>query len=69
MTLNFMSLNVKGLNSPYTTNTFCKDLRSQKGDILFLQETLFAKSISEVLNSPFFPNLLGQMLHLGKELS
>ncbi|XP_063818782.1 uncharacterized protein LOC135056932 [Pseudophryne corroboree] len=55
MALKIYSHNVKGLNSPYKRTKLFLSLKQAKGDLVFLQETHFKKSLHPDLKSKAYP--------------
>lgn len=57
MPLKFVSLNVKGLNSPAKRASLMQEEKSLRADILFVQESDLAKGKCPRLHFPHFPHL------------
>lgn len=57
MSLKFVSLNVKGLNSQYKRSALCKEAATQKADLLFVQETHFLSLKDYSFLSKHFPHV------------
>lgn len=53
--LNIVSLNVKGLNTPEKRRMLSNDMRRMEADIVFLQETHFREGSLPTLQNRFFP--------------
>lgn len=54
-TLNLVSLNVKGLNTPEKRRMLLHDMRHMGADIIFLQETHFREGSLPTLQNKFYP--------------
>lgn len=56
MTIKFMSLNVKGLNSPFKHKLMWAEAQRLKGDVLSIQETNFSASKHPTCSHKLYPH-------------
>lgn len=78
-TLNCLTYNVRGLNSPEKSNKVLREIKRYSANIIFLQETLIAQDTNIKLYSNFFPTWYygdspirrakGVAIGLGKDVS
>lgn len=54
-TLNVISLNAKGLNTPEKRRMLLQDMRRLKADVILLQETHFKNNTIPILKNKYFP--------------
>lgn len=57
MALKILSLNVRGLKSPFKRNASRKEAQSHRADILLIQETHFASTKDQFFQTKLFPHV------------
>lgn len=55
MTLNFLTYNVRGLNTPIKRYNILREIKQLSGDVVFLQETHISHETNVKLNLKDFP--------------